>query len=96
MSRRDKIFSPLTAPRLPLALDGPGMSPLLNGNSVWITVPVKGAENVAFDAVTAELQVHSEGKTPLLCVVGVRKVASGDLSFPGRITLKRWRDGAAN
>lgn len=76
---------PSTAPGLPLALDSPGMSPLLKGNTVRITLPVEGAANVAFDAVTAELQVNSEGKTPLLCVVGVREVASGDLSFPGRI-----------
>ncbi len=80
---------PPTAPGLPLALDSPGMSPLLKGNTVRITVPVKGAENVAFDAVTAELQVHAEGKTPLLCVTGVRKVASGNLSFPGRITRQK-------
>lgn len=81
---------PATAPMLPIALDSPGMSPLLNGNTVRITVPVKGAENVAFDAVTAELQVHpEEGKTPFLCVVGVREVASGDMSYPGRITRQR-------
>lgn len=80
---------PPTAPGLPLALDSPGMSPLLKGSTVRITVPVQGAANVAFDAVAAELQVNSEGKTPLLCVVGVRKVASGDLSFPGRIMPQR-------
>jgi len=80
---------PATAPGLPLALDSPGMSPLLKGNTATITVPVKGAEDVAFDAVTAELQVNSEGKAPLLCVIGVYKVASGDLSFPGRITLRK-------
>jgi hypothetical protein len=79
---------PETSPGLPLALDSPGMSPLLSGNSVRITVPVKGAENVAFDAVTAELQVHPENKKPLLCVVAVRKVASGNLSFSGRVMLK--------
>lgn len=80
---------PDTAPGLPLALDSPGMSPLLKGNTVRITVPVKGAENVAFDAVTAELQVSEAGKAPLLCVIGVRKVASGNLSFPGKIMLKK-------
>jgi hypothetical protein len=76
---------PATAPGLPLALDSPGMSPLLLGTSLRLTVPVAGAADVAFDAVTAELQVHPEGATPLLCVTGVRKIASGDLSFPGRI-----------
>lgn len=79
---------PATAPGLPLALDSPGMSPLLKGGTLRLTVPLAGAEGAAFDAVAAELQVHGEGKTPLLCVTGVRKIASGDLSFPGRITRK--------
>ncbi|MDJ1159532.1 hypothetical protein QNA08_14945 [Chelatococcus sp. SYSU_G07232] len=77
---------PPTAPGLPLLLDSPGMSPLLKGRTVTLTVPLKGAEGQAFDAVTAELAVNGEGKAPLLCVTGVAKVASGDLSFPGRIT----------
>ena len=79
---------PATAPGLPLALDSPGMSPLMKGGTLRLTVPLAGAEGAAFDAVAAELQVHGEGKTPLLCVTGVHKVASGDLSFPGRITRK--------
>ncbi len=78
---------PATAPGLPIALDSPGMSPLIAGSTVRITVPVAGAADMAFDAVAAELQVHPEGGTPLLCVTGVRKVASGDLSFPGHIEL---------
>lgn len=77
---------PDTAPGLPLALDSPGMSPLIKGSTVRITVPVAGAENVNFDAVAAQLQVDAEGKTPLLCVTGTYKVASGNLSLPGIIT----------
>ncbi|MGB3273995.1 MAG: hypothetical protein WBA66_14015 [Xanthobacteraceae bacterium] len=76
---------PATAPGLPLALDSPGMSPILKGKSVRITVPVKGAENVNFDAVAAHLQVHEKGGTPLLCVTGTYKVASGKLTLPGVI-----------
>jgi hypothetical protein len=79
---------PETAPGLPIALDSPGMSPLFGRRTVRITVPVKGVENVAFDGVTAELQVHAKGETPLLCVTSVHKVASGDLSMPGRIVKK--------
>lgn len=77
---------PATAPYLPIALDSPGMSPILDGKVARITVPVKGAEDVAFDAVTAELSVHPEGAVPLLCVSGVHDIASGDLSLPGRVT----------
>lgn len=76
---------PATAPGLPLALDSPGMSPILKGKSVRITVPVKGAENVNFDAVAAHLQVHEKGEKPLLCVTGTYKVASGKLTLPGVI-----------
>lgn len=83
-----KDILPATAPGLPIALDSPGMSPLLNGATVRITVPVKGAENVNFDAVAAKLQVHEQGKTPLLCVTGTYKVASGNLSLPGVIMGK--------
>lgn len=77
---------PATAPYLPIALDSPGMSPILDGKVARITVPVAGANDVAFDAVTAELQVNENGEAPLLCVTGVHDIASGDLSLPGRVT----------
>lgn len=80
---------PATAPMLPLALDSPGMSPSLSGKTARITVPVKDGADASFDAVTAELQVNSEGKAPLLCVTGVHDVASGDLSMPGKVMLKK-------
>lgn len=72
-----------------LALDSPGMSPILDGSSATITVPLDDAEKISFDAVTAELQIHAEGKVPLLCVSGVHDVASGDLSLPGQIGGKK-------
>jgi hypothetical protein len=80
---------PPTAPGLPLALDSPGMSPKLSGNTAQVTVPVKGGDGASFDAVTAELQVNGEGKAPLLCVTGVHDVASGDLSLPGKVMPKK-------
>jgi hypothetical protein len=76
---------PATAPYLPIALDSPGMSPMLSGRTARITVPVNDSENVSFDAVTAELQVNENATAPLLCVTGVHDIASGDLSLPGRI-----------
>lgn len=78
---------PATAPYLPIALDSPGMSPVLDGRMARITVPVSDTDSVAFDAVTAELMVNESGEVPLLCVTGVHDIASGDLSLPGRITL---------
>lgn len=79
---------PATAPGLPIALDSPGMSPILDGHVARITVPVAHTENMHFDAVTAELQVNAEGKAPLLCVIGVHDIASGDLSMPGVIEVE--------
>lgn len=76
---------PATAPGLPIALDSPGMSPSLSGHLARITVPISETQDASFDAVTAELQVNTTGEAPLLCVVGVRDVASGDLSLPGKV-----------
>jgi len=78
---------PRTAPGLPLALDSPGMSPILDGPRVRIIVPAGATESIAFDAVTAELQVNTTGEVPLLCVTSVHDIASGDLSLPGKIML---------
>lgn len=83
-----KDVIPATAPGLPIALDSPGYSALMAANRLTVNSAVAGAEGAAFDAVAAELQVHAEGKAPLLCVTKVNKVASGDLSFPGRVTAK--------
>lgn len=80
---------PATAPYLPIALDSPGMSPILDGRTATITVPVSNSEDVSFDAVTAELQVNENAEVPLLCVTGVHDIASGDLSLPGRVTTKQ-------
>lgn len=80
---------PDTAPMLPIALDSPGMSPVLTGHIAKITVPLSNSKPVSFDAVTAELQVNVEGKTPLLCVSGVHDIASGDLSLPGVVTSEK-------
>lgn len=79
---------PPTAPGLPIALDSPGMSPVLSGNDARITVPLRDADGAGFDAVTAKLQVNVDGDVPLLCVTDVRDIASDDLSLPGRITTK--------
>ncbi len=49
--------------------------------------PVSSSEliGVAFDGVTAGLRVNADLHAPLLCVVNVFDVASGDLSLPGRV-----------
>ena len=45
-----------------------------------------GAVNAAsFDGVTAALRVNASVHNPLLCVVNVFKVGSGNLSLPGKV-----------
>ena len=51
-------------------------------------VPFKQASDlkgIAFDGVTSGLRVNESAHAPLLCVVNVFDVASGDLSLPGVI-----------
>lgn len=78
---------PKTWPGLPLLLDSPGWSPTLQGETVEVKVPFDDIGVVTaggFDGVTAGLRVNASVHAPLLCVVDVHKVASGDLSLPGK------------
>jgi len=79
---------PLTWPGLPILIDSPGYSPIIDETSVTVRVPFKNAnelKGVAFDGVTAGLRINESAHAPLLCVVNVFDVASGDLSLPGKI-----------
>lgn len=79
---------PLTWPGLPILIDSPGWSPTLKGRTVEVRVPfddIGAVEAGAFDGVTAALRVNASVHSPLLCVVNVFKVASGDLSLPGKV-----------
>lgn len=78
---------PKTWPGLPLLLDSPGWSPTLDADVVEVKVPFDGIGVVtsgSFDGVTAGLRVNASVHAPLLCVADVFKVASGDLSLPGK------------
>lgn len=79
---------PLTWPGLPILIDSPGYSPKIGKDTVEVRVPFRNAQavkGIAFDAVTAGLRVNESAHSPLLCVVNVWDVASGDLSLPGKI-----------
>ena len=79
---------PKTWPGLPLLIDSPGWRPAFKGGTVEVRVPFDdiGIVNAAsFDGVTAALRVNASVHSPLLCVANVFKVASGDLSLPGRV-----------
>jgi hypothetical protein len=79
---------PSTWPGLPILIDSPGYTPILRTKSVEVRVPFadpKAIVGQAFDGVTAGLRVNANVHAPLLCVVAVHDVASGDLSLPGRV-----------
>lgn len=79
---------PATWPGLPILIDSPGYSPVINEQEVMVRVPFRDAkelQGVAFDGVTSGLRVNESAHAPLLCVVDVFDVASGDLSLPGKV-----------
>lgn len=79
---------PPTWPGVPLLLDSPGWQPVLSESNVEVRVPIADTSGLGasgFDGVTAGLRVNESAHAPLLCVVDVFKVASGDLSLPGRV-----------
>ncbi len=79
---------PATWPGLPLFLDSPGFTPLFDGPEITVNAGLASGvdlNGVAYDGVTSALRVNANIHAPLLCVVDVFDVASGDLSLPGRI-----------
>lgn len=79
---------PKTWPGLPILLDSPGWDPTFDGDTVEVQVAFDHANDIrhaSFDGVTAGLKVNQSVHAPLLCVVDVMDVASGDLSLPGKV-----------
>ncbi len=80
---------PESWPGVPLLIDSPGYRTALAGSTVEVHVPLDklGAlAGASFDGVTAGLRVNANLHAPLLCVANVFKVASGNLSLPGKVT----------
>ena len=78
---------PKTWPGLPILLDSPGWDPILANKNIEVSIPFNNIESVrsaSFDGVTAGLRVNQSVHAPLLCVVDVMDIASGDLSLPGK------------
>jgi len=79
---------PKTWPGLPILIDSPGWNPVFKGKTLEVKVPfddIGVVQSASFDGVTAALRVNASVHNPLLCVVDVFKVASGDLSLPGKV-----------
>ena len=79
---------PKTWPGLPILLDSPGWNPTFNAGTVEVKVAFEHSVDLAgvnYDGVTAGLRVNQSVHAPLLCVVDVMDIASGDLSLPGEV-----------
>ncbi len=79
---------PKTWPGFPILIDSPGWSPMFKGKTLEVKVPfddIGVVQSASFDGVTAALRVNASVHNPLLCVVDVFKVASGNLSLPGKV-----------
>jgi hypothetical protein len=79
---------PKTWPGLPILLDSPGWDPVFDEDTVEVKVPFSNTSevlNLKYDGVTAGLRVNQSVHAPLLCVVDVMDIASGDLSLPGQV-----------
>jgi len=79
---------PKTWPNLPILIDSPGWTPSIKGGVVEVRVPfddIGAVEAAGFDGVTSALRVNASVHNPLLCVTDVFKVASGNLSLPGKV-----------
>jgi hypothetical protein len=83
---------PANWPGAPILIDSPEYPVKLEGDAVEVRVPLNDIGALAtasFDGVTATLRVDANLHAPLLCVTDVHKVASGNLSLPGRVTPAR-------
>lgn len=79
---------PPTWPGVPLLIDSPEYPTTFKGDTVDVHIPIKliaGIEGASYDGVTAGLKVNGNLHAPLLCVSNVFKVASGNLSLPGKV-----------
>lgn len=79
---------PDTWPKVPILIDSPDYPLEISGEGVEVRVPLEkiGAlKTASFDGVTAGLKINANLHAPLLCVANVFKVASGDLSLPGKV-----------
>ncbi len=80
---------PATWPNVPLLIDSPEYPTTFKGDAVDVAIPLSvlgGITGASFDGVTAGLKVNGNLHAPLLCVDNVFKVASGNLSLPGKVT----------
>ena len=82
---------PATWPNVPILIDSPSYPLDFTRDTVKVQVPlaeVQALGSASFDGVTAGLKVNADLHAPFLCVDNVFKVASGDLSLPGKVVAE--------
>ena len=80
---------PETWPGVPLLIDSPEYPTTFKGDTVDVEIPLSligGIKGASYDGVTAGLKINGNLHAPLLCVSNVFKMASGNLSLPGKVT----------
>lgn len=81
----ESVVLPPTNPGMPMYLDSPGFSVVLDSNTLKVAVPAQRVNNKKefnYDGVTAYMEVSTEEGQPMLGVYAVYEVLSGDLSLP--------------
>lgn len=79
---------PETWPDVPILIDSPDYPPAFTSDTVEVRIPlskISAISTASFDGVTSGLRVNESIHAPLLCVANVFKVASGNLSLPGKV-----------
>src|SRR5699024_6485240 len=83
------VALPPTNPGMPMYMDSPGFSVVLQENNLKVLVPAQRIHyntEFSFDAITAYMQVNqSDQDRPLLGVYKVYNVLSDDLSLPYKV-----------
>jgi hypothetical protein len=90
----DRSNLPPTAP-MNMYLDSPNFHAFVQGNKLKVIVPAQRVNNLTqfnFDGVTAEMNVDTSGKGPVLRVNKVLDVLSGNLSLPYIVSEKSLAD----
>jgi len=83
---------PETWPEVPILIDSPDYPPAFTSDTVEVRIPlskISAISTASFDGVTSGLRVNESIHAPLLCVANVFKVASGNLSLPGKVGTGR-------
>lgn len=88
IAKGSKPKLPPTWPGVPLLIDSPEYPTSLKQDLVEVVIPLEflnGISQASYDGVTAGLKINGNLHSPLLCVDQVFKIASGDLSLPGKV-----------